>query len=71
MEFTGDDGRSYYRFRKMTVGTERGHQKEHGGKDSAKASAEHFGALKDIMGKLSWTFEHTEKQVEDWFSVGM
>ena len=36
-----------------------------------RPSAEHFGALKDIMGKLSWTFEHTEKQVEDWFSVGV
>jgi len=52
VEFEGDDGRKYYKRRKMLVGTERGSCLEHGGKDQVKTGAKEFGALKDLMASL-------------------
>ena len=65
MGYKGDDGRDYYKFRKMTVGTTRGTHHEHGATDQAKANADQFGALKDIVTKLEWTFAHNAKHVEE------
>ena len=38
---------------------------EHGGKDQVKTGAKEFGALKDLMASLDWTFDHTEKDIKD------
>ena len=64
VEFEGDDGRKYYKRRKMLVGTERGSCLEHGGKDQLKTGSKEFGALKDLMASLEWTFDHTEKDIK-------
>ena len=65
VEFEGDDGRKYYKHRKMLVGQERGSTFEHGGKDQVKTGAKEFGAMKDLMASLDWTFDHTEKDIKD------
>eukprot|EP00438_Fugacium_kawagutii_P008317 Skav206340 [mRNA] locus=scaffold1420:525939:526722:+ [translate_table: standard] len=61
VQFQGDDGRDYYKFRRMTVGQERGAENSHGGQDETKADPKHFGSLKEIVTKLEWTFDHTDK----------
>ena len=69
IQFTGDDGKDYYKFRRMTIGQERGQMYEHGGKDEVKAKQEHFDTMKEVVMNLEWSFDHTPKQVQDCFQV--
>ena len=69
IQFTGDDGRDYYKFRRMTIGQERGQGYEHGGKGEVKANERHFSTMKEVVMKLEWSFDHTQKQVQDCFQA--